>query len=192
MIDYLRSRNAISPPRKTDEKQKSAAHVGPVVLSKRPKIQLQKAVLLPTVKSRMPATEPGDLPTRSLPMVRHVAKSGERPILVRAIARVAMKAFGLSIITINPNKVTRIPSITILQEPMRRMSAAAPRRLAADRAHVILLSTAATAGVCPKATCRYVGAHVRTLALIPAVNIITPITGASDMTSDKKCWIVSL
>src|SRR5262249_3633212 len=92
-FQLLRRRNAINPPRKTDEKQKSAAHVGPAVLSKKPKIQLHKAVLLPTVKSRIPATEPGNLPTRSLPMVRHVAKSGERPIPVRAIARVAMKAF---------------------------------------------------------------------------------------------------
>ena len=161
------------------------------MLSKKPKNQLQKTVLLPTVKSRIPATEPGDLPTRSLPIVRHVANSGERPMPVRAIARVAIKASGLSIIVISPSKVTRIPSITILQEPMRRMSAAAPRRLAADKAHVILLSTAATAGVCPKATCRYVGAHARTLALIPAVSIITPITGARVVTSDEKRRIVS-
>src|SRR2546428_13503077 len=36
-FQLLRRRNAISPPRKTNEKQKSTAHVGPVVLSKRPK-----------------------------------------------------------------------------------------------------------------------------------------------------------
>jgi len=109
---------------------------------------------MPLIKRRIPATEPGDLPARSLPIARHVAKIGERPILARAIARVAITAFGLSIIEISPASVTRIPSITMRQDPRRRMRAAAPRRLIADNAHVVLVRTAAIAGVCPKATWR--------------------------------------
>ncbi len=48
--------------------------------------------MMPLTKSKIPATEPKDLPTLSLPMTRHVAKIGESPILVNAIATVAVYA----------------------------------------------------------------------------------------------------
>src|SRR5579864_3700063 len=56
------SRNAISPPKITNVKQNSTAHKDPTVLRRKPKNQLQKTVLLPLIKSRIPATEPGDHP----------------------------------------------------------------------------------------------------------------------------------
>ena len=122
--------------------------IGPTVFSKKPKNQPQKTVLMPLTKSRMPATEPNDLPALSLPMARHVAKIGERPMLVSAIARVAAIAFGLSIIAINPRSVTATPSMTMRHEPRRTIKKAAPRRLLAAKAQVMLLSAAAMAGVC--------------------------------------------
>ena len=66
---------------------------GPLVLRRKPKNQPLKTVLIPLTKSRIPATDPNDLPALSLPIARQVAKIGERPILVKAMARVAVKAF---------------------------------------------------------------------------------------------------
>ena len=149
-----RKRNAINPPSITNVKQKPTAHNGPIVFSKKPKNQPQKTVLMPLAKRRIPATEPGNLPARSLPMARHVAKMGESPILVKAIARVAIKALGLSAVATSPTRVTRVPSITSFQEPRRRINSAAPRRLRVDSAHIILLRAAAIAGVCANATWR--------------------------------------
>jgi len=118
-------------------KQKPADHRGPAVFSRKPKNQPQKTVLIPLTKSKIPATEPSDRPASSLPIARQVAKIGESPMLVMAIARVAISALGLSIIATNPKRETVIPSITIFQEPMRNMSAAAPRRLRAANAQVM-------------------------------------------------------
>jgi len=129
-------------------KQYKIGHDGPTILSKKPKNQPLNTVLMPLTKSRMPATEPKDLPALSLPMARHVAKIGERPILVSAMANVAMIAFGLSIIVTNPSRVIPMPSITRRHEPMRRIKKAAPNRLHAARIQVMLLSAAAIAGVC--------------------------------------------
>ena len=88
-------------------------------MSKNPKNQPQKTVLMPLIKSKMPATAPGDLPARSLPMAMHVAKIGERPMLVSAMAKVATMALGLRNMASRPTNVSRIPSITIFQEPRR-------------------------------------------------------------------------
>jgi hypothetical protein len=129
-------------------KQKMTGHSGPTVLSKKPKNQPQNTVLIPLTKSRIPATEPSDLPALSLPIARQVAKIGERPMLVSAIASVAIIAFGLSITAANPRSVSTTPSITMRQEPMRTIRKAAPRRLPVAKAQVILLSAAAIAGVC--------------------------------------------
>src|SRR5205823_5019632 len=129
-----RKRNAINPPSITNVKQKPTAHNGPIEFSKKPKNQPQKTVLIPLAKSKIPATEPGNLPARSLPMARQVAKMGESPMLVKAIARVATKAVGLSAVATSPTRVTRIPNITSLQEPMRRINRAAPSRLSVDSA----------------------------------------------------------
>ena len=68
-------------------------HNGPVVLRRKPKNQPLNTVLIPLTKSRIPATEPNDLPALSLPIARQVAKIGERPVLVRAMASVALMAF---------------------------------------------------------------------------------------------------
>ena len=68
-------------------------HNGPLVLRRKPKNQPLNTVLIPLTKSRMPVTEPKDLPTLSLPIARQVAKIGERPILVKAMASVAVNAF---------------------------------------------------------------------------------------------------
>ena len=109
---------------------------------------------MPLAKRRIPATDPGNLPARSLPMARHVAKMGESPMLVIAIARVATKALGLRAMATSPARVIRIPSITNFQEPMRRINIAAPRRLRVESAHVILLRAAAMAGACANVTWR--------------------------------------
>lgn len=69
-------------------------HNGPHVLRRKPKNQPLNTVLMPLTKSRIPVTEPKDLPTLSLPIARQVAKIGERPTLVKAMVRVAVKAFG--------------------------------------------------------------------------------------------------
>src|SRR5947209_18077345 len=123
-------------------------HNDPLVLRRKPKNQPQKTVLMPLTKSRIPATEPIDLPAHSLPIARHVAKMGESPIVVKEIARVARTALGLTIIVTKPSSDTTIPTMTIFQEPMRTMKAAATRRLRDDRIQVILLRAAAMAGVC--------------------------------------------
>jgi len=123
-------------------------HNGPVILSKKPKNQPLNTVLMPLTKSRMPATEPKDLPALSLPMARHVAKIGERPTPVSAMASVAVIAFGLNINATNPKSVIAIPSMTMRHEPMRRIKKAAPNRLPAEIIQVMLLSAAAIAGVC--------------------------------------------
>src|SRR5690242_14836275 len=87
---HLCNLNASTPPSVMHTKQKPTAHNGPGPLSRKPKSQLQQTVLIPAAKRRMPATAPGERPARSLPMARQVAKMGERPMLVRAIASVAM------------------------------------------------------------------------------------------------------
>ena len=109
---------------------------------------------MPLTKSRMPATEPKALPALSLPIARHVAKIGERPMLVSAMANVAMTAFGLNIKATNPKSVIVKPSMTMRHEPMRRIKKAAPNLLTAAKIQVILLSAAAMAGVCAYATCK--------------------------------------
>src|SRR6266568_3104384 len=188
-----RRRKAIRPPQIMNTKQKSTDQNGPNVLSRKPKAQPQKAVLIPLTKSKIPATEPNDLPARSLPIARQVAKTGESPTPVKAIASVAMITLGLSIIAMNPAKDIRMPSITSLQAPMRKIRAAAPRRLSTANAQVMLLRAAATAGVCPNATCRKAGVQARTLELIPDVNIITVMTGISIARSEASGgWTVIL
>src|SRR5258708_23255082 len=77
-----RRRSAIAPPRITKVKQKMTGHSGPTVLSKKPKNQPQNTVLIPLTKSRIPATEPSDLPALSLPIAKHAAKIRERPMLL--------------------------------------------------------------------------------------------------------------
>src|SRR6266480_1204952 len=167
-------------------------HNDPLVLRRKPKNQPLKTVLMPLTKSRIPATEPKDLPALSLPIARQVAKIGERPILVRAMASVAATAFGLIINATNPKSVIVKPSMTIRHEPMRSIKKAAPNRLPTAIIQVILLSTAAIAGVCAYATCKYAGVHVRMLELIPEVNIITRITGANIFTNTRVLSLFSL
>ena len=131
----------------TKIKQYRTGHNGPLVLSRKPKNHPLNTVLIPLTKSKIPATEPKDLPTLSLPMARHVANIGESPMLVNAMASVAVKAFGLSMTVIKPMSVIAIPSMTRRHEPMRRIKKAAPSRLAAEIIQVMLLSAAAIAGV---------------------------------------------
>ena len=123
-------------------------------MSRKPKNQPQKTVLIPAAKSMIPATDPNDLPASSLPIARHVAKRGDSPILASASAMVARIALGLSITLKKPMSVIMIPIITILQEPIRAINNAAPRRLRVASIKVMLLRAAAITGVCAKATCR--------------------------------------
>ncbi len=97
----------------------------------------------------MPATAPGERPARSLPMARQVAKMGERPMLVSAMARVASGALGLKAMPIKPVSETITPSMTMRHAPMRIMRMLAPRRLLAASSHETLLRAAAMAGVWP-------------------------------------------
>ena len=68
LIYHLRSLNASTPPSIIHTKQNPTAHSGPGPLSRKPKSQPQRTVLMPAAKSRMPATAPGERPARSLPM----------------------------------------------------------------------------------------------------------------------------
>ena len=73
-----RRRRAKSPPSKTKIKQYMTGHNGPLILRRKPKNQSLNTVLIPLTKSKMPATEPKDLPALSLPIARQVAKIGDQ------------------------------------------------------------------------------------------------------------------
>ena len=138
----------------TTVRKKRMAQLEPMLLSRKPKSQLKSTLQQPLAKRRIPETLPGELGTRSQPIVMQVAKRGERPMVASAIAKVAIRALGLNSSKAKPSNAMTIQIIAMRHEPRRKINQATTRRLSMEKIKVILLRAAAMPGVCAKTTCK--------------------------------------